>query len=247
MRALGHAHTPAYLEVLVRLLPFVGGERLQHEILGAAAAVCGEEDPRFANVLTSLALTLLAEGRNEEAIEALQRALGIFSRRRGEGGEEAIHTLLTLGITYMEAGRRAEGLAIFERCTSQIDDLPGDASPRLALQLSAAWHGTREYRRAEELARRALGEDDSGRDGQREALARLGDALQGQGRLRDALAVREGAVAAASAALGETSAGLGHALADLALTLDALGDTARATAMLDRSVRLIHGLAHTDG
>jgi len=253
MRSLGITNSRAYLDILERLRWLSrdesgpgGRERLTNELVEVSKAVCGERDPRYAKALIEQALLLQGRDDDPSAIKQLQHASAITDDATSKATTEGLEALMLLGGAYLQFGEAAEGLARLNQCAEVIEANTTEESGRLWLLLASAFYGTREYQRAEEVARRAMpvfeARDDPQRSGYCAAVMQLADALQAQGRLDEALAMRNTAVEMIETACGDESIELGMSLGDLALTLDARGDSGTAIPLYERSIRLIHGL-----
>lgn len=113
-------------------------EQLGRRALRIETSHLGEHHPSVARARLGLAQSLhMAGGRSREVLELLQQALTAQEAALGPEHPELAWTLLTMGETYDDQGRWAEGRTAFERSLAVRQAALGDDHPDVATSLQA--------------------------------------------------------------------------------------------------------------
>lgn len=262
LRSAGAVKTPRYVRLLHRfsklhLLEANGAaaERVARELVEVSRVVFGNEHQMFAAALDRLGQAMALNHRHEDALAEFERAHEIRSDVLGETNPATLASIFHLAATCAAAGFAERGNDYLDRCWDLVaaggargaaTGRAGTPDGRGLLELAAWFYDLGQHERAEVLARRAMdyftAEDAADSTGYCVAATRLADALQAQGRLPDALCVREQVVNKTADRHGKNSPEYGQSLNALALTVDAMGDEQRARELYEVSLSLIHGL-----
>jgi len=182
----------------------------------------GSEHPKVAATLSNLAMTLLAQARNEEALRLLRRADGVLAVQ-APGSLEYSANLSNLGAIHLKEGRLAAADSCFSRCLALRESLLEPDHPELATACNnlAALHQDRgRPELAIPLAERALHIWERVLGPEHPALA---TALLNLAVMRRDLGQDAEAEAMMSRALAIQERALGPDHLDVALTLISLG------------------------
>ena len=217
------------------------------------------EDPQhLADALNELGICYLEAGRWQAAVAPLERALAIRERlaaanRAFRGDLATSHN--NLGGCYSELGRHAEALEQAQHSVAIREAVPGEDPANLAGSLIglAARYGENgraaeavaPAQRAVEIRERLAAEDPAQRGGLARALVSLGLHLSAVGRVGEALAASERAVAALE---GDDAAArdLANAYVNLGLHLSRVGRELEAVTPIERAVAIYAALAESN-
>lgn len=248
------ANAPAQLARLRMTLGLayqnMGATREAETLLRQAAE--GMLDPRVnrpveaAAALADLSVELSNGRRGEEALEAAEDALALLEGRGLEGPRA--HALNSLGLALMRLQRYDEAEVAFEQSLEIRERIPREATPggvaTLKQNLGLLYSTKGEYALAEAVLREALElkrREERSKSDYRNTLEALGYAVVQQGRLQEAVSLRQENLDLAYELYGENSArtaGAHNEIASLYQDLDQYGLSAthyaRALELIER-------------
>jgi tetratricopeptide (TPR) repeat protein len=198
------------------------------------------ESGNFDN-LTKRGFTLMNEGKPQEAVVLLQRALEIRQKRVGSNHVSATAALNNLAIAYSGMGDYAKSLEYFKKTVPIWEKAKGPAHPTTIAALNnvaTAYLDLREYTKAKELYERVLAEYEKKLGKKHELVAKvlwnLADTHRSLGDYAKALTLMERAVAIREALLGRRHVDTFHALSSLAAIYQNIGDYNKALDIYER-------------
>jgi serine/threonine protein kinase/tetratricopeptide (TPR) repeat protein len=156
----------ALSESLRRQYKLAESGRLQRELLDVQIARLGADAPLVARTWNNLSHVMRASGKYQEAQDALQHAIAIYSKDPRENAFDLAISIHNLGGLLNEASRPAEALPTLQRALELKQEINGPRSAQLIstlLEISAAHRelhdlkaATTAFAQAETLARETL-------------------------------------------------------------------------------------------
>jgi tetratricopeptide (TPR) repeat protein len=151
LRSRMPADHPAILAIRTNVASCLSGagefqeaERIHRELLATRARVLGPETAQVGTNWQAIGVSLVHQGRHEEAAEALENSLRIFERVYGPDHWIVISARRNVAVAILRCGRTQEGLALLDEAIAAATGRP-DVTPKdlayLRAQRAAARRG----------------------------------------------------------------------------------------------------------
>ena len=119
----------------------------------------GEQDPRLAETLNSLASLYYEQGKYSQAESLYRRSLGLVEEVWGEGHPNVAVSLENIALLYLVQGRYSEAEPLFQHSLTIREKVMGAEHPTVAEtlnKLALVYHRQNRYSEAEPFYQRAL-------------------------------------------------------------------------------------------
>ncbi|MCH9688152.1 MAG: serine/threonine-protein kinase, partial [Deltaproteobacteria bacterium] len=255
-RAFAIAARHGYDEVAVlavdRLTWVVGFGQARHErgLVWGQTALALASGPNVepaveAQVRTAVGSVLAAQGKSEQALVHLQRALAVYEQELGHDHSQVAGALLNVSNVLSDRGELSESLThqrralkIYEQRQGSNHTSVADALTNIGVILHLQSHSTEalvHHRRALAIYERALGRDHSKLA---TVCTNIGVVLADQGELVEALAHHQRAMAILEQTVGQTHPSIASLSNNVGSTLQQLGRHAEALHYYQRSLAI---------
>jgi hypothetical protein len=134
-------------------------EQLLHQVYQAQTSTLAPDHPNLALTATNLGLVYMMQGRLEETVRLLKRALAIHFNATGPQSPETAISSLLLAVSYHLQGRDSEAETLFRRAHRIVRDLPAASRTEMASALRDyvdLLRTLRQFDAANELERRMV-------------------------------------------------------------------------------------------